>query len=45
MSSSGALRGTVIPVISGREMQLGDQLIPMSMNGIMLVHADLEKDE
>jgi len=45
MSSSGVLKGTGIPVISRRGLQSGDHLIPKSVTGIMLVHADCKKDE
>jgi len=45
MSSSGVLKGTGIPVISRRGLQSGDHLIPNSVTGIMLVHADCKKDE
>jgi hypothetical protein len=45
MSSSGILKSTGIPVISGRGLQAGDQLIPKSMIGIMLVHAICKKDK
>ena len=45
ISSSGVLRGTGIPVISGRGLQSGDYLISKSMSGIMLADADCKKDE